>query len=811
MFKNYIVIALRNILKNRLYAVINIIGLALGLTVYLFGGILADYENNHDTMFKNSDRIYTIGSVLQPTANIGIKEMSTTYTAMGPLIEAAEIAGVEAVARLVRRDFLLTYGEDNYNESINFTDASLQQMFDFDYIAGDETALTDPKGLVVTRSFAEKVFGRTDVVGEVVLLNHTDDLRVQAVIEDLPKNTHFNSFILSDQDMTMLAPLEALSAIADWDIAGNWNNISGGNYMYVMTDGALAQRDLTDQINTVFHANADEEMQQEFIKELKTRQLKETNTAIWDMIGMPVIASIQILGVLVLVIAIVNYTNLASAQSMGRAREVGMRKTLGATRQQLLIQFLVESLTISLLAMMFAIVFLELVVPQFNAATGKVVSLQYLDLLPWLLLTATTVGLLAGAYPSYLITKVTPIDALKELTMKGSRGSLFRTLMIGTQFMLSIFMLASVMIVFFQNEKVKDSSNIYPKDEVVVITGMSKDALYAREETLRNELMALPDVRSVTFATQVPFEQSNSSYQITREKGDQAGKFNINQIDVDHDFLKTFDMPIVAGRDFDRAVSADTRESRDVRQSNVIINEMAARRLGFVSAQDAIGQFFWNLPDEGEPVQHTVIGVMEDQNILGLHNEMKPWVFSIDPGPHFYGAVRLRGGANAATIADIEAVWKRVNPEYPIEHRMLTDMFEDVYEIYRSMNMVLAGFAGLALTLALIGLFGLAAFMARSRTKEIGIRKVLGASNSQLIRLLVLQFSKPVLWAILVALPLAYFASGLYLDFFADRISMQIPIIIASGVLAVFLAWGVIGLHAVRVANRNPILALRYE
>ncbi len=810
MFQNYIKIALRALAKNKLYAAINVIGLAVGLTVYLLGGIMAKYELNHDTMYKNHERIYTIGSILSPKANIGVSQLDNTYSALGPLV-GAELEEIDLYARTVRRGYLMTIGDNHFHESIRFADKQLLKIFDFEYIHGNDDALVDPKGLVLTKETAIKLFGKVDVLGETVLLNHENDLHVTAVIEELPKNSHFVSSFIGN-DLKILAPLVALNRIDGWDLQGNWSNISTGNQVYIMTKKVMPVDDLTFKLNAIFDRHVDADMQENFMSSIKATPIKNTNAAVWDMIGMPVIASIQILGILVLIIAIVNYTNLAIAQSIGRTREVGLRKTLGASRKQLMVQFLTESLTIALISMLMAIIFLELLIPPFNIATDKAVTLDYLGLLPWLLTTTLVVGLVAGIYPSYLITKTTPIEALSNMKSKGGKGSFIRSLMIGTQFMLSIFMLAIVMIVFFQNDKVKESSNIYPKDEVLLLKRTSVESIRKRENTLRLELLKLDNITHVTFTEQVPFEQSNNMREVSLVKGDVENKVQINLNIVDHDFLQTFDVPLVSGRDFSRGISADEMQDTEQRRANIIVNELLVKKLGFSSSKDAVGQVFWGMStEEQDAFEYHIVGVMEDQNLLGLHNKIKPWIFLIEPSPHEYGAVRIRKGASASVVSQIEEVWKRVMPDYPIEHDFLDGLFNDSYGLYKTMNSVLAGFALLALLLALIGLFGLAAFMARSRTKEIGIRKVLGASIPQIVRLLLWQFSKPVMWAILFALPAAYFASNMYLQFFSERIDTQLPIIILSGFIAVASAWVVIALHAVRVAGANPISALRYE
>jgi putative ABC transport system permease protein len=578
-----------------------------------------------------------------------------------------------------------------------------------------------------------------------------------------------------------------------------------------MTKTVMPLAELNKKVNTVFDNHVEAELKEKFISAVKAVPLKDTHAGFWEMTGMPIILSVKILGLLVLIIAIVNYTNLATAQSIGRTREVGLRKTLGAKPSQLMTQFLTESMTIAFISMVLAIVFLELLVPQFNSATDKAVVLDYLGILPWLITTILIVGLFAGAYPSYLITKISPIDALNNVNSKGNKGNLFRSMMIGTQFMLAIFMLALVLIVFFQNGKVKESSNIYPKDEVLLLSKIAVDSIRKRENTLRTELLQLSDVTSVTFAAQVPFEQSNRSRYVMNVKGDHDSKFQINLNTVDYDFIKTFDIPIIAGRDFSRNVIADEVRDSEIQRANVVVNKLLITKLGYNSSDEAIGKTFWGDRGEQEAYQYTIIGVMADQNMLGLHNKVKAWIFRISPDHHDYGAIRIRKGASSDVISQIEEVWKKVIPDYPIEHSYLDGLFNRMYNIYRAMNAVLASFAALALLLALIGLFGLAAFMARTRTKEIGIRKVLGASLNQIVTLLIWQFSKPVMWAIVIALPLAYFSSKLYLQFFADRIDFQIQIILLSGIIAVLSAWCVVAIHAFRIATSNPIKALRYE
>lgn len=807
MFWNYLISALRNLRKHKLFAAINIAGLAIGLTVYVFGGLLIEYEKTHDLFFEKADRIYTIGSVAAEGLDVGVSVMGSTFSAVGPIIDA-ELSDVEMTARTISREFLIKTGAEGFYQEIRFADPDLLQIFDFDYLHGDNTALDDPSGILITESVAEKYFGSTDVVGKVVTLDNEFDLTVAAVIRDVPQNSHFNSMVVMDTSLEMVAPIKALGRMRDFDEAGNWNNLSMGNMTYVLLPGHLDGAWLDDQLDSIYTRLVPED-QREVIAGLFAKPLQNANLAIWDMIGLPVVAAIQLLSLLVLLVACVNYTNLATAQSLGRSREVGMRQTMGANRLQLLVQFLVESLTIATIAMVFSIAILEIIIPLFNNATNKVLTINYLQTLPWLIATTAIVGLFAGAYPAWLITRTRPIDALRDIARKGKKGSKVRSLMIGVQFAISAFMLSLVTIVFMQNEQVKESSQVFPRSEIYTLGRLNVEGISDRLETLRHEMEAQPNIESVAFSTQVPFEQNNSTFDVSMQPGGEASQVALYQMRLTPEFFATYNIPLIQGRNLSRSVGNDERrEESEV--LNVVVNELTLTKLGIESA-DAINQRFYDLDEDNSLRELVIVGVVPTQNIIGLFNTEKPWVFMYQSSKLRIGSVRITGPDFMAAVAQIETAWKRVIPEYPIQGRFLDEIFNDVYQVLKYMNMALAGFAFIALVLALIGLFGLAAFMATQRTREIGIRKVLGANSLQISRLLVWQFSKPVMWALLVALPAAWFASKSYLEFFADRIDTPIVILLVSGLVAVLLAWGTVAGHAWRISRSSPILALRYE
>ncbi len=809
MFWNNIKIALRNLRKNKLFAVINIAGLALGLCIYVFGGMLIDYESTHDAFFENSERVYTIGSIASPDIDIGIDSLNVTYSAVAPIIEA-EFPDVEAVARTIGGEFLISSGSESFYQGVRFVDPDFLRIFDLKFIHGDSDALSDPSGFAISETAAIKYFGTTDAIDKTITLDNEFDFRVVAVFEDVPRNSHFNSLPIMEVSFDMLAPMAAFVRIEDWDLAGGYNNLSLGNMTYVMLPETLDQAWLQAQLDSLYERLIPE-TPKETIASIFASPLEYANLSIWDTFSLPVVGVIQLLSFLVLIVACVNYTNLATAQALGRSREVGMRKTMGAEQGQLLTQFLVESVLIATIAMIVAIAALEVIIPLFNNVSNKVMVLDYMKTLPWLVVTTLLVGLCAGLYPAWLITRASPIDALRDIARKGKKGSRVRGVMIGTQFAISAFMLALVSVVYMQNQKIEESSYIFPRSEIYTLDRIGVDGIQERLDTLQHELLALPNVESVAWSTQVPYQQNNSTTKVAAQPGDEAGEFNIQLLRMSPEFLETYDIPILAGRNFGEDMANDMYIRDESEVINVLVNELALESLGIASPQDAINQRFYDMDEEDTLREMVIVGVVPTQNIVGLFNKDKPWMYLYGPTPFRIGSVRITGGNMLTTIEAIEDVWARVIPEYPIQGRFLDEVFNDIYNILRFMNMALAGFAIIALALALIGLFGLAAFMAAQRTKEIGVRKVLGASSSQIARLLVWQFSKPVAWALAIALPAAYFGSSIYLDFFAERIESPILVLIAAGAVAVLLAWATVAGHAIRIARSNPVLALRYE
>ncbi len=806
MFNNYLLIAWRHILKNKLYSSINIIGLVVGLTVFLFGSLLANYEQTHDNFFKHSDRIFFVGSIFSPTADIGISSIDSVHSAVGPLIKA-DVPEIEFVARTLRQEKLITIDADDYYQVLVFADPDLLHIFDFTYLEGDQSALNARNGLVLTKNAARRYFGEGPYLGKSIELDHDKVLIVTAVIEELPENTQFKSSLVIPSPFELITHISGLNTEDNNVEEGNWYNLNLGDLTFMLAPENIDISWLQTRLDGIYDAHVTFDGS-EIITAFKVHPLQDANTFLWSAIGMPVVETVQLLAILVLIVAIVNYTNLATAQSFGRIREVGLRKTMGASHSQLLSQFLIESVLIASISMIITVAVLELLVPLFNNSVGKGIRINYIVMLPWLFLTTLSVGVIAGAYPAYMITQTNPINALRDNSKTGTRGSLFRSIMLGVQFAISIFMLAIVLVVYFQNAKLLESGDIFPRSQIVSIQRLNVPEIQSRLEVIRNEISAIPGVIGFGYSSQIPFEQSNSNLRVTPVEGDDSNVSTPLQVSVMPGFFDVYDIPFLKGRQLGEEVSGDTMK-KDVHNVNVVVNKLMLETLGFNMTSE--NPVFYDYPTAGDSHTYTIVGVIPDQNFRGFHNQIKAMVFLMNPTYLRVASIRIEGRGMQETLGDVEKKWDELVPEFPVQLKFLNETFNDVFKIYSAMTMTLTGFAFVAMTLSMVGLFGLAAFMVEQRTKEIGIRKVMGANLAQLIRLLIWQFSKPVMWASLIALPAAYFASNTYLDFFADRLPLPGVFIAIAGLLGVLISWVIVSIHAMRIAKTNPIHALRYE
>lgn len=817
MFRNYLLTAFRNLGRNKLYSCINIAGLSIGLALFVATQIITSYERNHDAFFPNAERIHAVYGIFKPDAGLGVRSNIGVQSTVAPLLRA-DIPGVESVARLLTREYLAQHEDRKFYQPIRFADPAFLDIFQLDFMAGDAaTALQDPDGLIITASMAEKYFGDENAVGKVIRFNNKYELHVTAVIADLPLNSHFTTSIIVDEPLQMIATTAALARLSDFKLEGDWNNMSGSDITYVLLHADTTVQRIDSQLARLYEKHVPER-HKEYLQTFELRSLTQLNLYPWEATGLPVMTSIEVLGLLILIIAIFNFTNLSTAQLLGRTREVGLRRVMGASRLQMFVQFMTESMALAGFALVLAVALISIVLPMLNDVTDKGIALDLFgqpQRLLWLCGLVVLVGGLAGSYPAWLIARGRTVMLLKGGMTQGRRPALVRSSMIVAQFAIALFMMICVGIIYTQNQMMNRSSDVFDRDRIVTLERMDRDEIKTKVETLRSEMERLPGVTAFAVSSQVPFEQDQSMGKFGLTPGDEANSFELYRISIDRNFLKTYDIELLTGRNFSEAYSDDiliTDEEKNPVQGsvNVIVNGLTLAKLGFSQA-NAPGQRFYRFVQDGPTVEYRIVGVIPDANFLGFHNALKAIVFVNRPDIQRIASLKLKGESMPETLAAIDKVWGAQAPDFPIERKFLDDHFNDIYKIFRSINIALAGFASLAVLVASIGLFGMAAFMAERRTREIGIRKVLGANTGDIVKLLLLQFSQPVFIAILLASPLAYFSAGLYLNFFAERAALPWGLFIGAGLALLLLAWLTVATHAVRVAQSNPILALRYE
>ena len=819
MIKNYFISAYRNVLKNRLFAVINIVGLAVGLLVFVLSQMIAEYENTHDTFFAKAERIHLVSATFNPARNIGVRIAMGVHTTIAPLMREL-VPAAEVTARLYDRQYLVRVGDKVFYQPIRFAEDGFLDIFDFEFVAGSpETALADPSGVILTETTARKFFGDEDPMGRTITLDRDKDLRVTGLIRDLPGNSHFvSSLIAEDVAFEMIAHDRVFLEISGYDADNAWGNMSTNYVTYTLLREGVSAAEADRQLAALYDGHVDAN-EKEVISSIELMPLQRINLYPWEASGIPAILGVQLLGLLVLIIASLNYTNLATAQVMRRTREVALRKTMGADKKQLFSQFIVESVLVALAALLLALGLIEFALPALNAASGKTFSFGLLTNpagLAELVLLVLLVGVLSGAYPALMIARGGTVQMLQGEFGRGRHGNWVRATLLVFQFTISIFMAVGVSIIFAQNQQILNSSAVFDKDRILVIDRVRQDGITENWGVLKNEIGRIPGVGAVSFVSMPPFEQSNTDTTVSTEPGDEATNFTIGYLAVDQDFLAALDMPLLAGRGLSLEVAND-KYRRDENGEpiggvvNILINETAARKLGISQATAALGRSFYGTQYAENAREFRIVGIVPDINYRGFQNSVRPLMFLWLESGYQNMLVRIESGAPADVVDRIDRTWAGIVPDYPIERRFLSSIFDEVYKVFQAVTGTIAGFATVALLLALFGLFGLAAIMAAKRTREIGIRKVLGAGTPDIVRLLVWQFTRPVAIGFVLAAPLGYYGARMYLDFFADRISLTpLPFLVAGGAAMLF-AWITVSGHALRVARSSPIEALRYE
>ena len=804
MFKNYLKVAFRNLWRHKVYSFINLFGLSIGIALAVLVLLFIRDELSYDSFHERPDRIYRIAQIENHNGEL------VSYMRIGPAITTRMLTdfpeSVETAVRLLGVGEVWTkFGDKLFRETRLFiVDETFFDVFSFPFITGDAaSSLKEPNSLVLNRTTAEKYFGTTDAVGQMVRVDIPGSplLKVTGVIEDAPGNSHFHP--------DLIIPF---STIRNEQNAPLFDQFFGNFcWGYIVLKENHPPGPLEAQFPAFLGRHLDENLKNRLIRlylqPLKDLHLRSSTDPFTEIEpentgNISYIYIFSIIAFLVLVIACINFMNMATARSANRAREVGMRKVVGATRRGLRGQFVGESIFISLLSLPLALAMGWLFLPVFNRLTGKAFSagdFGHPVLLLGSVLIVLFVGLLSGSYPAFFLSSFRPVDVLRGRTRSGGRSGFLRKILVVGQFAVSIGFVIGVLIILQQMKFMRQTDLGFDKENVVVVPVLLPEqpaqVQGGKIEVLKNEYSRHPGVISVAAASGAPSDIRNIV--LGRKEGDSPNDSRqMVEVAVDDDFIKTLQIQIIQGRDFSKDFTTDVGGA-------FVVNEAVVRELNLT---EPIGSRMY-LDDR----QGTIIGVMKSPHWEPKRRVIFPMVFHWQPQELSRLIIRLDSRDVPGTMAFLETKWKENVTTRPFQSQFLSDMIDNLYKSERRLTDVVINFALLTVFIACLGLFGLASFTAEQRTKEVGIRKVLGASAPGIVLLLARQFGKLILVANLIAWPAAYYVLGKWLRGFAYRIGIDAWPFFQSALLVAAVALVSVITQSVRAALANPVDSLKYE
>jgi putative ABC transport system permease protein len=811
MFKNYIKTAVRSLYKNKGFTAINILGLALGLATCLLIVFYVVDELSYDRYNTKADRIYRVNEDLKLGENnvqyaVAMPPLAKTLKVEYPYIEDAtriKAAGTTHVKK----------GNINMVENrVGFVDASIFNVFTLPMVSGDpKTALLEPNTVVITESTAKKYFNTTDAVGKTIVFNEKENFKVTGVIKDVPKQSHFNfdffvsleSFPDSRSNEWLRSDYNTYVLLKD---AKDYKKLEASFPAFLQKfSGAQMQSELGMSIAQFEKSGSHFRMNLTALTDIhlksnRSGELGPNSTTQYVYI-------FSAIALFILLIACVNFMNLSTARSSNRAREVGVRKVLGSSRKYLIFQFLAESVLVTFVATVIAMIAAAAVLPLFNQLSGKeiiltVESLKWL--VPSLLLIVLVIGSLAGSYPAFFLSAFQPIDVLKGKLSAGFKGGGLRSFLVVFQFFVSILLIIGTLVIYNQLNFIQTKNLGYNRNQVLVIQNSSE--LKDQAKVFKQELAELPGVKSATMTGFLPTNGwRNTRIYFKDATFDQKKSLFPQSWEVDADYIPTMDMKMAAGRNFSKEMLTDS--------SAVILNEAAAKFLGFA---DPINKTIYQSlgGDRKGGVQNVkechIVGVVKDFHFNSLREKIEPVVMTLGQNSGALG-IRVSTSNITALMAQIKNKWNELSPNVQINYSFMDQDFDASYRSEQRIGKIFVIFTSLAIIIACLGLFGLAAYAAEQRTKEIGIRKVLGADVSVIVGMLSKDFIKLVCIAIILASPIAWFVMTKWLQDFAYRITIQWWVIAVAGVGALLIAFVTISFQSVKAALANPVDSLKNE
>ncbi len=788
MIRNYLKIAYRNFVRNKTYSLINVLGLALSMFCAMLIILWINDEVSYESFWPNSERIYRL--VQAPVFNDGTVFRVAASPAPMPEVIKEQNPGITAYTRfrpLTDEAALIQYNEAQFYEDVTFADSTFFKVFQLPFLIGDATtALFDPNSAVITAQIAEKYFGadwqQKEVLGKTITLNQNFNFAVSGVIEDLPSNTHFK--------VDILLPFRNLYEVG-WDMG--WGN--NYYYAYFLLGNEVDAEALSAQI-AQYAATRDDIEDNFYLQVLDDIHLYSDFDI--DVYGStepryPYVRIFVIVALAIILIACINFMNLSTAQSERRAKEIGLRKTVGSRRGQIVGQLLSESVLLSLLALVIAGVAVVLALPAFNSIVDKQIVL---DSGNWpiglsFVTGAVVIGLLAGSYPALFLSGFKPVQVLKGGFTARRGGTVFRRVLVVTQFAVTIILILGTTVVYKQFQYFMEKDLGYDKDLLVYMPVLGD--IMDNYNGFKNDLLQQPSLVGVTASNDIPIHTVHATYGVDWDGKSDEDRILFHQFNVRFDYVETLGLEILEGRSFSTSFPADS--------TNYILNEEALRLTGIT---DPIGKRF-RFDKEG-----TIVGIVKDFNFKSLHQKVEPLLLHIGNDIN-YIIVKVAPENTASSLSLIEQAWDKHNPNYPFEYHFLDEEYEQLYQSEQRMSAIFDYFTFFTLFIACLGLVGLINHMIEKRTKEVSIRKVLGASVSSILMLLSQEYVRLILIAFAIAIPVAHYFISDWLGNFAYRVAVPWWVYGVPGVLVLLVALLSVSAQTLRAARRNPVDSLRYE
>lgn len=795
MIKNYLKIAWRNIRKQKFYSFINILGLTIGMTCCFLIFMYVRFELSYDSFHKNKDRIYrVVTDVKTPTELI---EADITSAPMGPNIKA-DFPEVVSSVRLGLQNALVTIGSNKYDEDkVAMADSTLFDIFSFQLIRGTaKDALTAPFTAVLTESKAKKYFGSADPMGKTFQMDGGKvTIKVTGLMKDVPENSH-----LPFDMVISMATTEKMGQ----NLTESWGSFGMLTYLLLTpgADAAKLEKKLpafmeshigsTMKKNNMYYTLHLERLKDVYMNSKRPAAVKGSITNIYIF---------SIVAIFILLIAVINFVNLATARATERAREVGVRKSVGAYESQLTFQFLCETLLLSLFAFVLSVALSQLLLPSFNLLAGKEIAYNIFltGTIVWFLVIAIGVGLLAGLYPALVLSSYKPVVVLKGAFSSSNKGLFLRRGLVVFQFVITIVLIAGVMIVYYQLLYLQGRDLGFKKDQQLVVEFGGVNKMKEKWFDIRQQVLNVPGVSGATFSSAIPGRFQNSAYSNIEMKNGDMQASNINLYFIDYDFIKQYQIKVLAGRAFSPQMATDSTQA-------MLVNEAVVSSLGYNKPEDIIGKKFDQWGRKG-----TIIGVIKNFNYRSLREAVSPLTLRIEPEAFVPMTITVEQKDIKKVIAGVEAIYNRYVPEGRFNYFFVDDDFDRQYRGDFRFGQLVLTFAILAIFLATLGLLGLISYIVIQRTKEIGIRKVLGASVNNILLLLSTDFIKLTAIALLVATPLAWYLMYQWLQGFAYRIDVPWWVFLAAGSVAVAIALATVSIQTMKAAMTNPVKSLRTE